>query len=135
MKHLFKPILFILLLLGVASTKAQKVSPSEMFLPDSSKPVIVKSIFTDSVSCSSFAIEIKKEIKLHRHAMHSEQVYIVSGKALMFLADKEFVVSPGDLIFIPVGTPHKVKVIGETPLKVISFQSPYFDGKDRIMME
>jgi mannose-6-phosphate isomerase-like protein (cupin superfamily) len=44
-------------------------------------------------------------------------------------------IKKGDLIFIPKGTPHAVKTISAVPLKVISVQSPLFDGSDRIMID
>lgn len=93
-----------------------------------------KPLFGDSLS-SSFCIVIKKEVKAHRHAMHSEHVMVVEGEGLMKLDGKEFVVKKGDVIFIPQNKIHSVKSTGKVPLKVISIQSPLFDGKDRIMEE
>ena len=53
----------------------------------------------------------------------------------MFLDEKEFVVRKGDFVFIPKNTPHSVKVISNVPLKVLSVQAPFFDGKDRVLLE
>jgi mannose-6-phosphate isomerase-like protein (cupin superfamily) len=52
----------------------------------------------------------------------------------MMLDDSLFTVNPGDFIFIPRGAVHSVYKISEGPLKVISIQAPYFDGKDRISL-
>ena len=41
----------------------------------------------------------------------------------------------GDFVFIPKNTPHSVNVISKVPLKVISVQAPFFDGKDRVLLE
>lgn len=92
------------------------------------------SLFSDSLS-SSFLVVIPHEVKLHRHDLHSEQVYIIEGEGNMILGEKNFTVKKGDLIFIPKGTPHKVMVTSKMPMKVLSIQAPYFDGKDRIMLE
>lgn len=93
-----------------------------------------KTLFGDSLS-SSFCIVIKKEVKSHKHITHSEHVVVMDGEATMTLGQKTFPIKKGDVVFIPKNTIHSVKVTGKTPLKVISIQSPLFDGKDRIMIE
>jgi len=60
---------------------------------------------------------------------------VIDGEADMKLGDKNIHVKKADMIFIPNGTGHSVKVTSAIPLKVISIQSPYFDGKDRIILE
>lgn len=93
-----------------------------------------KNLFNDSLS-SSFCIIIKNEVKAHKHMKHSEHVIVQSGEAVMRLGEKEFNIKEGDVIFIPKGTVHSVIVKGKKPLKVLSIQSPYFDGSDRVMSE
>jgi mannose-6-phosphate isomerase-like protein (cupin superfamily) len=93
-----------------------------------------KSLFADSL-CSSFCIIIKNEVKAHKHMKHSEHVIVQSGEGVMRLGEKEFTIKEGDVIFIPKGTVHSVIVKGKKPLKVISIQTPYFDGSDRVMVE
>lgn len=100
---------------------------------DADNLLFVKKLFADK-QVSSFFIEIQKEVKLHKHANHSEHVLILSGKGKMQLGDSIFVVKPNDLIFIPPNTPHKLTV-KKKPVKCISIQAPYFDGTDRIMLE
>ncbi len=100
----------------------------------STENIYVKNIAHDSLS-SGFVIVIKKEVKLHKHLHHSEYVIVLEGKAKMQLGEKEFVIQKNDVIFIPKNTPHKVITLSKKPLKVISIQSPYFDGKDRILLE
>jgi mannose-6-phosphate isomerase-like protein (cupin superfamily) len=60
---------------------------------------------------------------------------VIDGEANMFLGEKEFVVRKGDFVFNPKNTPHSVKVISNVPLKVLSVQAPFFDGKDRVLLE
>lgn len=91
-------------------------------------------LYSDSLA-SSFCIVIKKEVKEHKHLYHCEHVIVNEGEGLMKLGDKTFTIKKGDVIFIPKNTVHSVKNTGEKPLKVISIQAPYFDGKDRIMTE
>lgn len=92
-----------------------------------------KKISSDSLS-STFVIFIKKEVKLHKHNTHSENVIVLEGDGIMRLGDKEFIIKKGDHIFIAKGTPHSVMVKSKKPMKVLSIQSPYFDGKDREMI-
>ncbi|TSE11427.1 MULTISPECIES: cupin domain-containing protein [Aquimarina] len=96
--------------------------------------VLVKKIFTDPHT-STFVIWIKNEVKPHQHLKHTEQVFILEGKANVWLNKEEIVVQAGDWITIPEKTIHAVKVISETPLKVISIQTPEFKGKDRVFIE
>lgn len=91
-------------------------------------------IYSDSLS-SSFYIVVPAEVKLHKHEHHTEQVVILSGEAEMNLEGKVYFIKAGDVIFIPSNTPHSVKVTSKEPLKLISIQAPYFDGKDRVMLD
>jgi quercetin 2,3-dioxygenase len=43
---------------------------------------------------------------LHRHASTHEAMYVVEGSISLTLGDKSFVLSPGDYVNIPPGTPH-----------------------------
>jgi mannose-6-phosphate isomerase-like protein (cupin superfamily) len=93
-----------------------------------------KPLFGDSLT-SSFVIIIKKEVKLHKHLVHSEHVVVLDGTGEMKLGDKSFEIKKGDVVFIPKNTTHAVRSTGKQPLKVLSVQSPNFDGKDRIFIE
>ena len=98
-------------------------------------------VYSDSLA-SSFVIFIKKEVKAHKHVMHSEHVYVLDGEGEMMVGDasaslstsKKFTVKKGDIIFIPKGSVHSLTVV-KSPMKVLSIQSPMFDGKDRVMIE
>jgi quercetin dioxygenase-like cupin family protein len=96
--------------------------------------VIVNKIAGDSLT-SSFVITIKKSVKKHLHKEHSETIYVLEGEGKMLLGEQIIQLKKGDYIFIPKNTPHKVDVTSSFPLKVLSIQSPYFDGKDRLMLE
>ncbi len=91
-----------------------------------------KPIFGDSLA-SSFCIVIKKEVKAHKHLKHSEHVMVLEGEGIMKLGDKIVNIKKGDIVFIPKNTVHSVKTTSKIPLKVISIQTPMFDGTDRVM--
>jgi len=96
-------------------------------------------IFTQKLSSdsnvTSILIWIKKEVKPHKHVMHSEHVYVLEGAGKLLLGEKIMEVKEGDLIYIPPNTVHALKVTSPTPMKVLSVQAPEFDGKDRVAVE
>jgi quercetin dioxygenase-like cupin family protein len=83
---------------------------------------------------SSFIISIKKDVPLHLHQKHTELVYVLEGEGEMVLGSAVERVKSGDIIFIPANTPHSLKVISVRPMKVLSVQTPYFDGSDRVLI-
>ena len=103
--------------------------------PENLENVFVKPLYQDTGDVSSYLIFIKKEVKTHKHLQHAEHVYVAQGEGIMTLGDKEFVVKSGSFIFIPKNTFHSVRTTSVMPLKVISIQAPFFDGKDRIFKE
>lgn len=123
-------VLVFAMFFGVA-LNAQVISTDTINSPASDKNY-VRSLHNDSLS-SSFLIIIPKEVKSHYHAVHTEQVVVISGEADMMLGDQKIHIKAGDVIIIPKGTVHSVIVTSEDPLKIISVQAPYFDGADRIM--
>jgi mannose-6-phosphate isomerase-like protein (cupin superfamily) len=129
MKHLLSLMFFC-----AAFTSMAQKADLKRIKHDGTSLIQSKRIFGDSLA-TSFVILIKKEVKAHKHMLHSEHVYILEGSATMRLGEESFTVSEGDLIFIPKGAVHAVKVTSDIPLKVISLQSPHFDGTDRVMVE
>jgi mannose-6-phosphate isomerase-like protein (cupin superfamily) len=125
-------ILFFLLF-PLAGFSQNHQSLDTIKAPPGTENIYNRPLYSDSLS-SSFLIIIKKEVKLHLHEFHSEQVYVISGEGDMVLGDQAFHIKAGDLIFIPKNTPHSVKVTSAEPLKIISVQSPYFDGSDRVIL-
>ena len=126
--------LFLLLFLFPFFAKAQNQSLDTIKAPLGFDNIYSRTIASDSLS-SSFVIFIKKEVKKHKHATHTENVYILDGEGQMLLGDKTFEVKKGDIIFIPMNTVHSLKVTSSIPVKVLSVQSPRFDGKDRIFVD
>lgn len=87
-------------------------------------------IHEDSLQ-STFFIAIKKNVALHFHQEHSECIVILEGKGEMTLGKQVIKLQEGMQVNIPKNTIHGVNVTSRQPLRVISIQSPLFDGKDR----
>lgn len=124
------------MLLVVASIcgKSQTVINIDSVHGNPAGATYIAKLFSDSLT-SSFCIVIPKEVKAHKHRHHCEQVLVLEGIGSMKLAEKEFIIKKGDLIFIAKNVVHSVKTVGEVPLKVLSIQAPFFDGSDRIFVE
>ena len=81
---------------------------------------------------STYYLSLKTPIALHYHALHSENIFVLSGRAKMQLGEDVFFIKKGMHVHIPKGTPHAVlDIIGRKRFVVISVQSPKFDGVDR----
>jgi len=84
---------------------------------------------------SAFIVFVKKQVPKHIHAEHTEIVVVMEGKGEMFLGHEINTVRKGDQIIIPAMTAHAVITRSKKPLKVLSIQSPRFEGEDRIILE
>jgi len=116
--------------LGQSPINAFELQPSV----EDYENVHVQKLYSDS-SVTGFVIWIKKGVKAHYHAEHTENILILEGTGTMILNDSTFEVVAGDYIPIPIGSIHAVKVTSATPLKVLSLQSPEFFGKDRVFVD
>jgi mannose-6-phosphate isomerase-like protein (cupin superfamily) len=96
---------------------------------------LVEKISEDSLH-STFRITIPDKVPLHFHKVHTENIVVIQGKAIMKLGNDTLVIKKGDQVTIPMNTAHEViRVISKKPLKVFSIQSPNFDGKDRYFVK
>lgn len=125
---LFLAVFFTYALKSQTFQSLDTVKPPANYENTYSKP-----LYSDSL-VSSFVIFIKQGVDAHRHLLHSEHVYVLDGEGEMKLDNKTFSVKKGDIIFIPKKSVHSLKVTSANPLKVLSVQAPYFDGKDRVFM-
>lgn len=125
--------IFIWMLLGYFSYW-QKIDTHHI-QPDSSNyaNIYVKKIAEDSLQ-SAFVIWVKNSVQAHYHADHTEIVEILSGKGRMTLNGQTFIVHKHDIVVIPKGSVHSVVNLHNRPLKVLSIQSPRFDG-DRVWVK
>ena len=119
---------FLLFLIIPFLGKSQ-INWKEKVLPEYEN-VYVEKISEDSLQ-SSFFIAVKKNVLEHFHKEHTETIIVLSGRAVMLMGSQEIKLVPGVQVTIPKNTIHSVQVRGRKSLKVISVQSPRFDGTDR----
>lgn len=131
-----KTLLTTLMFIGtVALCKGQAFRNLQTAIPSAPYDNIhVQALDNDSLA-STYLIWVKHTVKEHFHADHTEVVYVLSGKGSMTLGDQKKLIQEGDYIFIPAGTHHTVEVLSDEPMKVISIQTPYFDGSDRVFVD
>lgn len=128
-------LVFCIVVIFNASMDAQiKTDLNQIKAPANFENIYVEKLAEDSLS-SVFLIWVKKFVPFHKHLEHTESVYILEGSGEMQLGDSIFQVNAGNYLFIPKNTPHKVVVTSQNPLKVISIQTPMFDGSDRVVLE
>ncbi len=72
-------------------------------------------------------------IPAHYHARHEETVYVVAGRARMWIDGEAYELEPGMLVHVPRGAVHSVEPEG--PSSVLSIFTPPFDGKDRVFLD
>lgn len=116
-----------------ASSQSIYTPPTKMPAEDFDN-IYVEQIHSDSLM-SSFYLIIKKEVPLHKHLLHTEHVYVLEGSGEMILGDNHISITQGDLIIIPQNTAHSLEVTSRDPVKLLSIQSPHFDGSDRIELK
>ena len=128
-------VCFVLLWSSLNMIKGQDVvTPGQLSPQKDFENIWTEKIYSDSLG-TSILIWVKKEVALHRHESHSEQVYILEGSADMRIGGDNYSVVAGDLVLIPGNTAHSLTVTSVDPLKAISFQTPEFLGKDRVFIE
>jgi len=128
--------LFIVFVAGSVSLAADRPAKSliNFEAPTDLENIKVFKLSTDKNS-SNFLIFIKKSVPPHRHLIHSESIYVLSGEANFTLGKRTFKIAKGDFINVPERTIHSVVVTSEKPLKVLSNQAPEFLGKDRVAVK
>ena len=83
-------------------------------MPEAADNIHVVPVSSDDLA-SGFVIFVRQRVAPHFHQDHTELLYVLQGKARMMLGDQQLLLD----------------VTSETPLKVLSVQTPRFDGKDR----
>lgn len=71
-----------------------------------------------------------RKTRLHKHHLTEELYYIIKGNAIMILGDQTFVVSTGDTIAIPPGTPHSLENHSPEELVLLCCCSPPYSHED-----
>ncbi len=84
---------------------------------------------------SEYLIFVRRGVKAHYHASHSETLYIIEGRGKMQVGDQLHTVGAGSFLKVPEGVVHGLEVTSTGPLVALSVQAPEFNGKDRIFVE
>jgi len=58
----------------------------------------------------------------HLHRLHAETFYVVSGKVEIQVADRALILTAGDTLHIPPGTPHEVRCL--EPARMLTLCHP-----------
>jgi mannose-6-phosphate isomerase-like protein (cupin superfamily) len=124
--RVFLLIFFPFLLQGQVNWKKKELPEFEN--------IYSEKIAEDSLQ-STFFIAIKKQVLHHYHKEHSECIVVLSGSGEMSMGNQKIKLRGGTQVSIPKNTVHSVLVTSKKPLRVISIQSPMFDGKDRHFVE
>lgn len=61
---------------------------------------------------------------LHRHLTEDECFYVISGRARFRCEDESFEARAGDFVFLPVGSTHSFRVVGDEPLRTLQITVP-----------
>lgn len=129
LKHVFIVFLFLQVSFAQKETCATQKLPKRKATQNE-----MVTCFHDSLQ-SSFRLTIPHRVVAHYHQFHTENIIVLQGRAEMRMNDTVICIKKGMHVSIPKGTIHSVeKVLSRRPLVVISVQSPYFDGKDRVLV-
>ncbi|HWK74271.1 MAG TPA: cupin domain-containing protein [Povalibacter sp.] len=78
----------------------------------------------------------KFNVPLHFHKRHAEVFYIVDGEVEWTVGGETHVVGPGELVYIPPNTPHKVRVVGGKPMHTLFMFTPGgYEDQSEIMRQ
>ena len=125
----------ILITSCVHSRNAVVISPVEgVWQPnwnhdELSKDLAIRNLrFTSETS--HHIIRLKTSERPHVHRNHDLTVFVLKGKAIMHLNDRNIVVNAGDVIEIPRGFVHWAENLDRTGSHVYAIFNPPYDGKD-----
>ena len=71
----------------------------------------------------------------HFHRDTEELYYVVEGAARMRLGDAQRELAVGDCAVIPAGERHKIRNIGDAPLRILCCCAPAYTHEDTVLTE
>ena len=86
-------------------------------------------------SLAEAIVESGHETALHLHRTSEELYHISAGQGLMTLGMEQFLVSVGETVCIPPGTPHCIRNAGKVPLKILCCCAPPYSHEDTELIE
>lgn len=70
----------------------------------------------------------------HAHPGIEQVCYLLQGRAIATLGDRQQEMEPGDCCYFPADTPHSFTVIGdETARLLVVYSPPYEESEDRVV--
>jgi mannose-6-phosphate isomerase-like protein (cupin superfamily) len=60
----------------------------------------------------------------HRHALHDEGFYVISGLLRFTVGDRQYDAGPGTLVMVPPGVPHTFANPGDEPAHALTTFTP-----------
>ncbi len=82
------------------------------------KYLLHKGVGAKKLQLRLFTIDVGGYTPLEKHA-HEHEVFILRGRALVRGGDKEVVVKPRDVLFIPSYQKHQFKNVGDEPVEFL----------------
>jgi mannose-6-phosphate isomerase-like protein (cupin superfamily) len=108
---------------GAASARVHRLAEQP------TEPGVGSIVATGSVTQGDFGLfrgvmNPGAEVAGHFHRTFSESFYVLHGDLEFFDGDRLVDVTIGDLVYVPPGGIHNLKVLGETPAEVLTIFSP-----------
>lgn len=75
---------------------------------------------------------VKGSSKKHYHKKTEEVYYILKGKGIVKIGNKNYKIKKGDIIYIPLNAKHQI--IAKTTLHILVINSPPYNTKDHILV-
>ncbi len=87
---------------------------------------------TETAERTVNVVQVRGTVKSHRHRRSDETVTLLRGSGAFALGGQSRKAGPGDVIFIPRGTPHSYSHEGEGESILVSVFTPRFRPGDRV---
>ena len=78
-------------------------------------------------------VEPGERLSLQKHQQRAEHWVVVSGTAIVTVADKHLTLKTGMSVDIPIGAVHRIKNPGDQPLVLVEVQMGHYFGEDDII--
>jgi mannose-6-phosphate isomerase-like protein (cupin superfamily) len=91
------------------------------YRPNSSIAIVLDPVRSDGKFVNGLTVLFERvapgdRIPLHTHPVEEEVLFIDAGTAELVLGEERRIVGPGAVIFVPCGTPHQARNVGQEPL-------------------
>ena len=106
-----------------------------MSQPTETRPWGSFTILSDAENFKAKRLDVlpQKKLSLQSHKLRSEHWIVVTGLARITLGDTIQDYNPGDHIFIPIQTKHRIENPGHSLLTIVEVQLGEYFGEDDII--